>query len=449
MKGIGNMKKSQQISRRKFLAITGVVISAPYIVPHNVFSAQQRNGANDRLSVALIGVGGMGTQHLGMLKRFREKGEINIAAVCDVDERMLKKAVKSAGPGVTPYRDYRYILDRKDIDAVVIATPDHWHPVLMVHACQAGKHVNVEKPTSVLIDDGKAMVDAVKRYNTVVQVGSQGRSAKPAYHACAYVRNGMLGEVKKVTCWHRLNPTGGTKPDSAPPPELDWDMWLGPMRWRPHNNSYRTFRWVMASGGGQIRDRGAHMFSVIRWCMDSDKQAPVTVEAKGTPPVKGLWDCPPEMEIVFTFKNPDWQVIWGQPGERETNYPDKNHDFGIVFHGDKDKLIVDRDGTRYEAAEKARNFKVPSGGVDPHQETKYGDDYNMNHKEDWFQAIKTGKKPIMDIEAGHQAATMCILGNLSYLLGRKLHWDSKKQKCIGDEHANRLLSQPQRHPYHL
>jgi hypothetical protein len=152
--------------------------------------------------------------------------------------------------------------------------------------------------------------------------------------------------------------------------------------------------------------------------------------------------------VVYTFRNPDWQVIWAQPGERHTNYPDKNKDFGLVFWGDSDRLIVDRDGTRYEAAEKARNFKVPAGGVEVYRMDKHKN-YNMNHKEDWFGAIKTGRKPCMDIEAGHGAATMCILGNLSYLLGRKLRWDGKKQRVIGDEQANRLLSRPQRHPYHL
>jgi predicted dehydrogenase len=444
------MRQPNRFSRRKFLAKAGAAISIPYLVPSGVLAATGRAGANDRLTIGMIGAGGMGTGHLRNMLMFRQAGLVNVAAVCDVDEKRLAKAVESAGPGVEPYRDYRYVLQRNDIDAVLIATPDHWHAVQCVHACETGKHVFVEKPTSVTIEEGEAMVAAAKRYKRVVQVGSQSRSAKPAHDACKYIRNGMLGRVHKVTCWHRLNPTGGTDPDSAPPPELDWDMWLGPLRWRPYNKAYchSVFRWIMESGGGQIRDRGAHVFSLIRWCMDADHQSPVSVEAKGTPTVKGRWDCPPEMEVVYTFKDPDWQVIWAQPGDRRTNYPDKNRDFGLVFWGDRDKLIVDRDGTRYEAAEKARNFNIPVGGTQVYRMDKY-EDYNMNHKEDWFAAIKTGTKLCMDVEAGHGAATMCILGNLSYLLGRKLHWDAEKQQVIGDEQANRMLSRPQRHPYHL
>jgi predicted dehydrogenase len=303
--------------------------------------------------------------------------------------------------------------------------------------------VYVEKPSSVTIAEGKAMVEAARRHRRVVQVGSQARSAKPAHEACQFIRNGQLGRVHTVTCWHSPNPVGGFARDEAPPPGLDWDLWLGPLPWRPYNASYEpgNFRWFMESGGGNIRDRGAHVFSVVRWCLDADWQAPVTVEATGTPPPKGLWDSPRTMKVVFTFKNPDWQLIWDQPGE-----PKGPADFGMVFHGNKDTLIVCRDGTRIDAEEKARHFKVPPGGVHVYLMDQHAD-YNVNHKADWLQAIKTGTKPCMDIELGHRAATLCILGNLSYLLGRKLHWDGEKEQVIGDEHANRLLSRPQRYPY--
>jgi predicted dehydrogenase len=227
-------------------------------------------------------------------------------------------------------------------------------------------------------------------------------------------------------------------------------MWLGPMRWRPHNKSYYhgSFRQIMDSGGGQIRDRGAHVFSLIRWCLNIDELQPVSVEAAGTPPRSGIFDCPVQMRAVYTFRDPDLEVVWEQPGERYTNYPEKNKDFGLVFWGEKDNLVVDRDGTRYEAAPKARRFEAPPGGVDPQHIERF-DDYNMNHKQDWFEAIRTGRKPIMDIRAGHNAALMCILANLSYLLGRKLNWDGRRQRFTGDEYANRMLATPQRYPYAL
>ena len=288
------------------------------------------------------------------------------------------------------------------------------------------------------------MVRAAQKSGRVVQVGSQARSAEPAWQACTYLRNGVLGRVSKVTCWHTLNPTGGGGP--APVPDgLDWDLWLGPLRWRPYERGYLpgTFRWLMESGGGVIRDRGAHVMSIVLWCLDADRQTPVLVEATGTPPNRGLWDCPPVMKVVYTFKDPDWQLIWEQPGDVRGS-----GGFGMVFHGERDTLVVCRDGTRIPAEKKAREFKVPAGGVEVYRMARHAD-YNMNHKEDWFQAIRTGRKPCMDIETGHRVATMNNLGNLSYLLGRKLPWDARREEVPGDEHANRMLSRPQRHPYHL
>jgi len=440
------VNRQPALQRREFLAAAGSAASAAYLIPSGVLAAAGKSGANQRLTVAHVGIGGMGGAHLGMMLKFRELGVANIAAVCEVDENRLRNALQKVGPGCTPYRDYRYVLERPDVDAVIIATPDHWHAVQTVHACESGKHVYVEKPASCTMEEGKAMVAAARKHRRVVQVGSQARSAKPAHDACTYIRNGMLGKVRKVTCWHSLNPTGGTNPPAAPPPELDWDLWLGPLRWRPYvPGAYcpGVFRWLMESGGGVIRDRGAHVMSIALWCMDADRQTPVSVEATGTPTTKGIWDCPPRMKVVYTFKDPDWQLIWEQPGDVRGS-----GGFGLVFHGEKDTLVVCRDGTRIDAEEKARNFKVPPGGVEVYRMDKHAD-YNMNHKEDWIRAIKAGKKPCMDIEIGHRVANMNNLGNMSYLLRRKLRWDGAGQRVLDDPQANRMLGRPQRYPYHL
>lgn len=443
------MHQQNRIPRRKFLGVAGAAggsLGVPYLIPWGVLAAAGRPGANQRLSVAHIGIGGMGGSHLGMMLKFRELGAAHIAAVCEADEKRLAAAVKRVGPGCTPYRDYRYLLGREDVDAVIIATPDHWHAVQTVHACRSGKHVYVEKPASCTVEEGKAMVAAARQHDRVVQVGSQARSAKPAHDACTYIRNGMLGRVRKVTCWHTPNPTGGTAPPAKPPAELDWDLWLGPLRWRPYVPGaycHGVFRWMMESGGGVIRDRGAHVMSIILWCLDADDQTPVSIQATGTPTKRGVWDCPPQMKVVYTFKDPDWELIWQQPGDVRGG-----GGFGMVFHGEKDTLVVCRDGTRIDAEEKARNFKVPAGGVEVYRMDKH-QDYNMNHKEDWLRAIKTGTRPCMDVEVGHRVANMNNLGNLSYLLGRKLRWDGARQRVIDDQHANRLLGRPQRHPYHL
>jgi predicted dehydrogenase len=437
----------QSLQRRRFLAATASTSSAaalPYLLPAGVLASDGKPGANDRLTIGHIGIGGMGGRHLAISLDFRKSGAIHIAALCDVDRKHLAAAAKKVGDGCATFRDYRDLLDRKDLDAVVIASPDHWHALQTIHACQAGKHVYVEKPASCTVAEGRAMVEAAAKHRRVVQVGSQGRSAEPAHQVCTYIRNGMLGKVSKVTCWHSLNPAGGPTKTAPPPAELDWDKWLGPLSWRPFiPGAYHqgAFRWMMESGGGVIRDRGAHVMSVVLWCLDADRQTPVTIETTGDPRPKGVWDCPPRMKVVYTFKAPDWQLIWEQPGDVRGE-----GGFGMVFHGQRETLAVSRDGTILPAAKRVRSFQVPAGGVRVYRMDKHAD-YNANHKDDFFHAIRNGTKPCMDIEVGHRVANLCNLGNLSYILGRKLTWDGVQERFVGDDEANGRLSRPQRAPY--
>ena len=441
------------ITRRTFLntagtaAVGAVAGGFPQLLPSRSFGAAGRPGANHRLTIAHIGVGGMGMTHLANMLRFQKEGKVTIAAVCDADDNQVDAGVTNAGAGVMPYRDYRYILERRDIDAVVIATPDHWHAVQTVHACETGKHVYVEKPASVTVREGQAMVAAARANKVAVQVGAQARTAKGGWHTCRAIRNGIVGKVKRVTCWHYANPVDENPvPDAAPPDGLDWDLWLGPLPWRPYNRRYcpANFRWLLESGGGQIRDRGAHQFSTILWCMNADQQTSFTVEAKGRAPNKGLWDCPIDMEAVYQFRNPDWTLEWGQPGNKVGQT-----EFGNVFWGDNGHLILEWEGGYKPANPEAINFKLPPGGQEVYRTDEY-EDFNMNHKADWFKAIREGHlRPAVDIEIAHRTATLCNLGNLSYILGRKLVWDGEKQQVVGDEQANRMLSKPQRYPYVL
>lgn len=435
------MRRSIRVPRRDFLAS----LALPALIPSGVLAAAGRPGANERLVVGHIGVGGMGNVHLGNMLQFQQEGKAQVAAVCDVDEGRLAAAVNRAGAGVTPYRDYRYLLERTDIDAVLIGTPDHWHGVQTVHACQTGKHVYVEKPACVTIAEGRAMVAAARHYNRAVQVGAQGRTGWGAYYTCRAIRNGIVGRVDRVTCWHYENPVD-TNPvaDSQPPAALDWDLWLGPLRWRPYNARYApgVFRWLLESGGGQIRDRGAHQFSTILWCMNADQQTAFTVEATGTPPPRGLWDCPVTMKATYQFQNPDWTLVWEQPGDKVGKT-----EFGNVFWGEQGRLILEWEGAYRGAEPEAENFQVPPGGYEPPRTNEYPD-FNMNHKADWLRAIQDGDhRPAVDIEIGYRTAALCILGNISYLLGRKLTWDG--EQVVGDDQANRLLAPPQRHPYQV
>lgn len=447
------------LPRRSFLKRSGVTavglgaLGLPQIVPARVLGADGSVGANERLNVAHIGIGGMGGGHLGYMLARQSRGEVNVVALCDVDDHRLASALKSAGGKATPYRDYRYVLARKDVDAVVIATPDHWHACQTVHACQSGKHVYVEKPACCTVEEGKAMVRAAHENRRIVQVGSQGRSQREAFLAHQYIANGMIGKVHRVTCWHYASPSDDHPvPDCAPPPELDWDLWLGPLPWRAYNPRYcpGSFRWMMESGGGQIRDRGAHVMSNALHFMNADHTGPVSIEATGTLPTKGAWDTAIDMEVTYQFKNPDWTLVWAQPGE-PVPYFDRDkvkregirESYGAVYHGDKDQLVVwVGDGQVYTEL-KAVNFKLPPGGVEvPHSP-------NFDHHQDWFEGIKTGRQTIMNITAGAATAFLCVLGNLSLILGRKLNWDPVKQEIVGDAEAHRLMSRPQRYPYTL
>jgi predicted dehydrogenase len=445
------MKINSQWKRREFLTGIGAALSFPYLLPSGIRGAEGRPGPNDRLTLALIGCGGMGGGHLGRMIEFREQGMVNIAAVCDVDETRLSKRLAEAGPGVDPYRDYRYILERKDIDAVVIATPDHWHAVQMVHAAETGKHVYVEKPACCTIDEGTAMMKAAKENKVSVQVGSQGRSEEEAYLAHRYLANGAIGHVSRVDCFHYPSPIDDEPvPDSDPPPELDWEMWLGPLRWRPYNERYchGVFRWLMESGGGQIRDRGAHVMSCAKYWMNADSQAPATIEATGTSPTMGLWDSCVDMNVTYTFKDPDWTLTWNQPGEpvpkeerTEDEPPITRPGYGAVYHGDKGDFVHWGGDSGTWAERKCREWQPPAGAIEVYK--------SPGHMENWFNGIKTGEKTIMNIDASVGVADLCNLGNLSYLLGRKLEWDGAKRRIVGDENANRMLGRPQRYPYYL
>ena len=456
-------KQDTRVPRRTFLktagaaAAAGAAIGAPQLIPSTALAAPGKKGANDRIRVGHIGMGGRARGLYRELGGLRDKGEAESVAVCDVDEKRLERAAKEA-PGADVYRDYRYILQRKDIDAVVIGTPDHWHGVQFVHSAECGKHIYCEKPACCTIEESKAMVAAAKKAGIASQIGSQGRSQPEAYLMHRYIKN-VIGKVSHVECFHYPSPVDSSAtPDSEPPPELDWDLWLGPLRYRPYNarHLHGVFRWLLESGGGQIRDRGAHVLSCAKHWMGADDTGPVTVEATGTSPNQGLWDSAVLMEVTYTFKNPDWTMTWTQmpmeevakrypPDERNGSEPGgrlSRPGYGAVYHGEDGKCIHwGGDGGTW-AENKVLNWQPPAGFQDVYK--------SPGHMEDWFLGIRGERdKCIMDIEYGAGVANLCVLANLAFILGRKLQWDEEKWEIVGDEEAQRMMSQAQRHPYHL
>ena len=446
-------KTSTKASRRTFLSASASATLGLTIVPSSVIASP---APSDRLNFGHIGIGGRGRRFLRPLSGLDQKivpwenlgGQADrflrpvlSTALCDVDSSRLDMAATVVGGRPRLFKDFRRLLELKDLDAVVIASPDHWHALMTIMACQAGKDVYVEKPASKTVEEGRAMVTAAERYGRVVQVGSQGRSQDPAYHANKYISNGQIGTVRKVLCWHYENPEGDWTPDAEPPQGLDFDNWIGPARRITYNEkrTHGRFRWMLDFGGGQIRDRGAHVMSVANWIMKADDKGPVSVEATGDPYHDGMYDSPQHMSVTYEFKDPDWTLVWAQPGvlseEMEARY-------GAVYWGDTGRLTVtygDRHFTDTE--QKAKDYKIPHGGVEVFR--------SPGHGENFEDCIRSREKPIMHIESAHRVATLCILGNISYRLRRKLDWDWVNERVRNDEEANRMLSRPGRGPWHL
>jgi predicted dehydrogenase len=243
--------------------------------------------------------------------------------------------------------------------------------------------------------------------------------------------------VSKVEVWHPDNFDGGWGKFQDPPATLDWNMWVGPMRWLDYNPEYVffAFRWLLDSGGGFIRDRGTHALNIVSWCCALDDKNPVTVEATGDPYTNTVFDAPKRLHARWQFKDPDIEVTWDQPGNRY------GIEWGEKFIGDKDTLLVSGGDGGCDTEQKAKDFKVPAGGVEVERST--------DHRANWMECIRTRKKPISDINSLVNVVYMPVLALIAYQVGRKLQWDPKNHRFIGDEEANRFLSQPYRYPWKL
>ena len=417
----------RQLSRRRFLSSAGLGLAAPCFLAGTSLRAAAERPASDRVVAGLIGCGGRG---MGLLSIHEDPG-CTIAAVCDVDQQRMAGAQKRIGK-CDAYQDFRRILDREDIDAVLIATPDHWHAPITIRACQAGKDVYCEKPLCRTIHEGRKMVEVARRYDRVVQMGTQYRSMARTRQACEWVRNGRFGKVHTVRLSHRSNRTHPCEPAREVPPELDWDMWLGPAPWADYHplRCHFTFRWFMDYGGGSIADNGVHMFGVVSWAMGADHTGPVTIEATGREAPNNLYDSPVDMSVRYEFADPPFTMIWEQPGESSLN---------LDFVGSQATLSG------------FWEFKVTQGEADlsPTRTDELHLGRSDSHSGNWLECIATRRRPVMDVEIGHRVTCWSHLGNIAYLLGRKLQWDPAAEQFLGDEQANRMLDVTYREPWRL
>jgi predicted dehydrogenase len=423
------------IGRRTFLRRAGgaAAVAAggfpfPTIVPGRALGAGGIAPASERVRIGQVGVGNQGGKNLKVLLK-------DTVAVSDVDRSRLSAAKeqveKANGAPCAAFGDYRRLLDDKDIDAVVVTTPDHWHALVTIDACAAGKDVYCEKPLSLTVAEGRAMVEAARKYGRVVQTGSQQRSDARFRLACERVRGGDLGKIKAVqVVIPGVNFQGPPVADGSPPPELDYDFWLGPAPSRPYNakHVHYNFRFFWDYSGGQLTNWGAHHLDIVQWALGHDDGGPVAVEGRARYQADRWYEVPEWSETTFTYA--DGVRVTCTQGEAN----------GITFEGEKGTLFVTRGKISSDPAEIVE--RRPADG-DVHLEV------SANHHRNWLDCIKTRARPICDVAIGHRSATVCHLGNIALRTGRKITWDPAREQVVGDAEASAMLARPYRAPWHL
>ncbi|MCD6394078.1 MAG: Gfo/Idh/MocA family oxidoreductase [Planctomycetes bacterium] len=429
---------SRVLGRRGFLKGALGAAAFPYIVPASVFGA---DAPSERIVMGLIGTG----KRSKLLQRTFMGAGAQVVAGCDVDKLKLARADQMAGDhygktkadgkwkGFKSYDDFRELLARKDIDAVVIATPDHWHGLNTVYAAKAGKDVYCEKPLAHNITEGKAMVGAIRRYNRIFQTGSMQRSDQRFRFGCELVRNGYIGDIKHVV----VN-VGGPSVDCNLPAEpepdyLDWNGWLGPAPMRPYNSElspniswdgFPHWRRYKDYGGGGMTDWGAHHFDIAQWGLGMDRNGPVEVIPPDGKDIKAL---------TYKYAN-------GITMTREGSYQGHGGVNGVLFVGAKGKVEVNR-GYLKTWPESLKDQKLGPNDIHLYE--------SRNHYRDFLDAIKTRKRPICDVEIGFSTVCVCLMGNIAYELKRPLKWDPKNIRFVDDVEANRLCSRTMRSPWRI
>ena len=422
----------KQISRRRFIQTTTAGVALPYFVPASVLGA---NAPGNKITIGFIGTGDHGTD--SNLRRYLQLSNAKVLMVCDVSSIRLRKAkaivdAQYDNEDCAMTGDFREVLARPDIDAVMISTPDHWHTLISVMAIRAGKDVQCEKPT-LTIDEGKVLIDTVRKHKKVFQTSTEDRSI-PVYHRMAeLVRNGRIGKLQKIEV---ILPKQPTKPgDPTPqtvPPDLDYEMWLGPAPYAPYTRDrvHFNFRWIWDYSGGIICDWGTHLFDTAQWANDTEHTGPVEVEGTGTHWEGGLYNTVKDYDVTFRYAN--GVTMTCKPGNP-----------AIKFIGTGG--WVGNRGWRGEV--EASSPEILNSVIGPNELHLYTNREGEHH--DFLKCVRNRKDPYFPVEIGHRVATVCHLANLSIRLGRKLKWDPKTEQFENDAEANALRSRPMRAPWKL
>jgi len=414
-------------------------------------------GANDRVIVGLIGCGGRGRYVAGLM---REAPGVEFAAAADVYLPNAERAREWAGPKTAAYQDFRRLLERKDIDAVLVATPDHWHATAAVLACQAGKDVYVEKPLAHNVREGRAIVNAARRSNRIVQAGTQHRSSVHFREVEQIIQSGALGKVNWVRVWNYTNmyPAGiGHEPDSSPPAGLDWDFYLGPAPSVPFNRKrfLVTYRWFWDYSGGYITDFGTHRLDTVQQVMHVT--APRTVAASGGRfSLRDQGEIPDVLQVTYEYPGfvlsyetclLNGHGVGGRtPGMKYYNARGtEDRPNGMAFYGTNGALFADRIG--YEIYPEWQR----AGSTDSPVERKHMNtaDATQLHAANFIECVRSRNKPAAEVEIGHRSTTVAHLGNIAFKTGKKLHWNAETEEFVDDGEASKLLYREPRKPWNL
>jgi len=449
------------VTRRRFLSHSAALGGTAATL--SAASYARVIGANERVGVGFIGYGLIGKRHV---IDFAEQDDVNMVGVAEAHAGRRDEAVGFIGGAARGYSDFRKLLDERDVDAVVVSTPDHWHALMTMMACAAGKDVYVEKPMTLFVREGRWMVDVARRHQRVVQVGTQQRSGPHYLRAKELIQGGHIGQIVSVRAQAARNilPGYGSPPDGDPPPELDWNMWLGPAPKRPYNpnRAIYHFRWFWDSSGGQMTNLGQHSFDIADWIVGVRTLKTVS-STGGRYHVEDNGETPDTQDSIFQFDG--WTAAWSHREAARGSTPD----FGLEFYGTKGSLGISRGGFRItpdplvppENTVPQFTGAHPIGGpvaqelTGPREyrteaiEDDTGDDRQQfkNHVRNFLDCIKSRETPVSDLESGHRVATMCHLANLSLRLGRQLRWDPEREAIVGDPEANKLLERPYRAPW--
>ena len=431
------------ISRRTFNKTTAAAATAAFTAA----SVSRVYGANERIRVGCIGVANRGRQ---VMTAFLAHKDMEIVALCDVDKAALARAGKKLDGKADTCGDFRKIVGRKDVDAVMIATPDHWHAIQTVDACDAGKDVYVEKPLSVTIHEGRRMVEAARRNNRVVQVGTQRRSSPVYENGVDFLSDGKLGQVTIARAFRLSNmyPGGiGHAKPTDPPADLDWDMWLGPRPQRPYqaNIAPYKFRWWQLYSS-QMGNWGVHYFDAIRWL--TGDLAPSSVCAMGGRfAVDDDRTIPDTMEVTFEMPR-GGLIVFGQyeaSGNRAFTSGE------VELRGTQGTFRIDPRGYVVDP-ERGGQFQDPKPRMKPVNYTADGKN-NANltvmHARNFLDCIKSRNKPKADVETGHRSTSFSLMANISLALGKRLNWDAKAERFTNSDEANAMLHYEYRKPWKL